>query len=651
MKTLFVKYIFVVCLLVSYSTSCGAQLNAEPLPLELFAKLPSVKQPKLSPDGKHILAISSLSGESAIVVAPYGGVELSTIVKLTKNKDRIEWVQWANNSRVIFYTTYPKRVFNKKTRIGRMFSVNSDGSDIRELKLNRFYRHEQADLFSDISLMAILPNDEKHVLVQTYTGKDQSPAVFKFNIYDGEVEKTVSAAEEIDTWVANREGDVHIGVRRDYDKSTKQLTTDIFYREDVTSDEWENIYSYRAFKDFYVSPIGLSDDKKSLYVFTDFEVYKDVVRRFDITKREFGEILYEVEGFDVDSAITRDGRLVGAAYTDHYYRIEYFDEELKARQKMIAQTFPKYQSYIVSNSKDKNKVIVLAMSSNSPNKYYLVDLAAKKASFWLSQYAGLENKKLKSKLNYSFKTKDGTELHGYFTEGAKGKDSPLIVLPHGGPGSRDTMDFDIWVHMLNRRGYAVLQVNFRGSTGYGNDYEAKGYRQWGKRMQSDVYEAIEWLKSIELADTDNMCMVGASYGGYVSLVAGYQKPDWFKCIVSIAGISDLPDLVESDNFYDGYKVDLKERIGDINNDDDKKDMADHSAIKNISAFKSPVLLIHGENDQSVHYSQSVDFYNALKENNKKATLLLLDDGTHYIDDPKNRQLAFEAIDTFLGKHL
>jgi dipeptidyl aminopeptidase/acylaminoacyl peptidase len=180
---------------------------------------------------------------------------------------------------------------------------------------------------------------------------------------------------------------------------------------------------------------------------------------------------------------------------------------------MIAKTFPKYQSYIVSNSKYKNKVIVLAMSSNSPAKYFLVDLVTKKARFWLSQYAGLENKPLKAKLNYHFTSKDGAELHGYFTSGNNGKDPPLIVLPHGEPSARDTMDFDILVHMLNRRGYAVLQVNFRRSTGYANNYRVAGHREWGKLMQTDVYEAINWVKSLELADTNNMCMVGASYKG------------------------------------------------------------------------------------------------------------------------------------------
>jgi dipeptidyl aminopeptidase/acylaminoacyl peptidase len=633
------------------TASFSPALNAKPLPLKHFAEMPMVESPQLSPDGKNILAISSFTGEKTVVVAPFGTIEFTSIVKLTKNKDRIEWVQWANNNRVLVYATYPKVVWGKRTRIGRLFAVNLDGSDLRQLQLNKLLRHDRSDQFSDLTMLTILPNDEQHILVQTYTGRDKSPAVFKFNIYDGSTEKVVSAAEEIDSWVSDLNGNVHIGIKRDYDSKTKEQTTDIYYRADVKSTEWENIYSYRSFKDFYVSPITISEDNKSLYVFTDFGVYKDVIRKFDIEKREFGDIVYEQEKYDVDSAIIRDGRFVGAAYIDDFYRIEYFDEELKARQAMIKKSFSQYQSYIVSNSQDKTKLIVLASSSNSPNKFFLVDLSAKKADFWLSQYASLENQSLSSKQSFSFNTQDGFELFGYFTPGSKGKDSPLVVLPHGGPGARDTMDFDIWVQLLNRRGYAVLQVNFRGSTGYGNNYQSAGRKQWGKLMQTDVYEAINWVKAQQLADTDNMCMVGASYGGYVSLVAGYQKPDWFKCIVSIAGVSDLPELIESESFWDSLKVDLKIRIGDIDNEDDEKELTENSAINHVMEFDAPVLLIHGENDQRVHFSQSENMYDALKENRKKVKLLLLKDGTHFIDDPKNRAKAFDAIDQFLNKHL
>lgn len=386
-------------------------------------------------------------------------------------------------------------------------------------------------------------------------------------------------------------------------------------------------------------------------MFTDFGVYKDVLREFDLQKKEFGKIIFEVDGYDVDGAIVRDGKLVGVGYTDDYYRIRYFDEELAKRQKMIESTFAQYQSYIVSSSKDKNKLIVSASSSNSPGKYFLVDLNSKKAVFWLSQYAYLEKKDLPGKEKFVYTSRDDVQLNGYFTPGTTGKNSPLIVLPHGGPSSRDTQHFDIWAQILARRGYAVLQMNFRGSQGYGNDHEITGRKQWGKRMQEDVYDAITWAKDNQRADTQNMCIVGVSYGGYVALVAGYQQPDAFKCIVSVAGVSDLPNMIEYDNFWDSYKVDMKERIGDLENTAQLADLKLHSAINHIDEFSAPVLLIHGENDRIVNISQSKNMYKALKKKHKKVTFLSLQDGTHQLDSPTNRAQAFGAIDKFLAAHL
>jgi dipeptidyl aminopeptidase/acylaminoacyl peptidase len=642
--------ITLIILTLFYSAQLWSKSN-NLIPLENFAALPAISKPQLSPDGQHILALSNIDGAETVVVAKFDSIEISPIIKLKKGSDRIEWAEWANNERILIYATYPKIVFTKRTRIGRLFAVNSDGSDLRELQLNKLLRHEQSELFSDLQVLNILPDEKENILVQTYTGRDKSPAVFKFNIYDGSTQKVVSAAHEIDSWVSNRQGEVLIGIKRDYDAKTAELTTDIYYRPNTETDNWQSIYSYRSFKDFYITPIAVSDDKKSLYVYSDYEVYKDVIRKFDIEKREFGEIVYQQEHYDVDSAVTRDGRLVGVGYTDDFYRIEYFDEELKTLQNMIAKTFAAYNSYITSSSRDKNRLIVTALSTNSPVKYFLVDLSLKKASFWLSQNATLENQTLPSKLPFSFKTNDDFELYGYFTPGQKDKKSPMVVLPHGGPGARETMDFDIWVQMLARNGYAVLQVNFRGSTGYGNDYQISGRKEWGKLMQTDVYEAINWVKEKQLADTDNMCIVGASYGGYVALTAGFQKPQAFKCIVSVAGVSDIPALIESDNFFDGLKVDIKTRIGDIDNVEEKAELIKYSAINNVAAFNAPVLLIHGENDQRVHYSQSELMHNALRKNKKKSTLLLLEDGTHFIDNPKNRTEAFTAIDKFLRKYL
>jgi len=159
------------------------------------------------------------------------------------------------------------------------------------------------------------------------------------------------------------------------------------------------------------------------------------------------------------------------------------------------------------------------------------------------------------------------------------------------------------------------------------------------------------VKTNQLADTANKCLVGWSYGGYVALTAGFQQPEEYKCIISGAGLSDLPAMVKTDNFWSDSKVASNITVGDVTNDAELEDLRSHSAINNVDRFVAPVLLIHGKNDQIVKMAQSEDFYDAMKKRKKKVEFLELKGGTHNLDSPKNREIAFKAIDKFLAKYL
>lgn len=201
------------------------------------------------------------------------------------------------------------------------------------------------------------------------------------------------------------------------------------------------------------------------------------------------------------------------------------------------------------------------------------------------------------------------------------------------------------------RGYAVLQVNFRGSEGFNNYYETSGYQQWGKKMQSDVYEAVDWIKAQNIIDEKNMCVVGASYGGFVALTAAIQQPENFNCFISIAGVADLEALVAKEYKYPYKRAFLNNTIGHYENSDTIKEFNQVSAMQNIDKIKRPILLMHGEKDTRVHVSQSQDFYNAAKKQGINVQYIELEDGTHFLDEWNNRVKAFNAMDEFLSKHL
>ena len=216
----------------------------------------------------------------------------------------------------------------------------------------------------------------------------------------------------------------------------------------------------------------------------------------------------------------------------------------------------------------------------------------------------------------------------------------------GGPyGVRDKQYFDPFVQLFASRGYAVLQVNYRGSGGFGNAFESAGYEKWGKEMQTDLIDAVNWVKENKLADTNNSCIAGASYGGYAALAAGYQTPKQFKCIVSIAGVGDMDAQLTHWERKNG-----KAYVDNIVNVDGK-------SLKPISPqyfadkFEAPVLLIHGKVDQQVGYLQSQNMYKALKKADKDVELELFKYGTHHLNDAVNRKKAMGLMIEFIDEHL
>jgi dipeptidyl aminopeptidase/acylaminoacyl peptidase len=346
-------------------------------------------------------------------------------------------------------------------------------------------------------------------------------------------------------------------------------------------------------------------------------------------------------------------RVVGAAYYEHFEKRHYFDEADKQIHDIVRQSFPQFETFVVSRSRDLTRMIVSAQRDDSPTKYFWLDIPAKKGGAWFSQFPDLEGQALNKVTPIEFAARDGVKIRGYLTLPTRGdgKKPPLVVRPHGGPQSRDLQYFNPYVQLFANRGYAVLQVNFRGSTGFGSAFEAAGYRQWGGKMQEDVYDAIDWLKDQDVVNTDRACIVGASYGGYVALTAAFQKPGDFSCFVSAAGVSDLPELVLASSYWDTGRITVKQIIGDLTDNEQKHQLNLNSPIRHIKDSRRPILLIHGDRDTQVRITQSADFYRRAKSADLPVRFVELPFGTHYLDDNKNRLATFKAVDEFLRRHL
>jgi dipeptidyl aminopeptidase/acylaminoacyl peptidase len=251
-----------------------------------------------------------------------------------------------------------------------------------------------------------------------------------------------------------------------------------------------------------------------------------------------------------------------------------------------------------------------------------------------------------------FTSRDGLKIHGYLTtpRGKEAKDLPLVMLPHGGPWARDSWGFQPEVQMFANRGYAVLQVNFRGSTGYGREFWEKSFKQWGQTMQNDITDGVSWTINEGIVDKEKICIYGGSYGGYATLAGVTYTPDLYKCGIDYVGVSNLFTFMESiPPYWEQYLAMLHEMVG--HPEKDKEMMTQYSPVYNVDKIKAPLLVLQGAKDPRVVKAESDQIVEALNKRGVEVEYIVKENEGHGFRSLENRLEAYEAMDKFLKQHL
>ncbi|MGQ0836016.1 MAG: alpha/beta fold hydrolase [Gammaproteobacteria bacterium] len=331
----------------------------------------------------------------------------------------------------------------------------------------------------------------------------------------------------------------------------------------------------------------------------------------------------------------------------------WLDSRTEARHKALTRAFPERDVWIVDRSENYQRMLVRVQGPSNPPIYYLVDFATGRADIVGEAYPALSEAKLGSVRALSYRARDGASIPAYLTlpAGAEEKNLPLVVLPHGGPVARDYLKFDWWAQFLASRGYAVLQPQFRGSTGFGREHRKAGYRQWGGLMQDDVTDGVKGLIEQGLADARRVCIVGASYGGYAALAGAAFTPELYACSVSVNGVSDLPMMLNHIETRGGDESDAiyawREHIG-IKSD---PKIAQKSPARTAAAIKAPVLLVHGVDDVVVPIAQSQKMYDALTKLGRPVKFVKLVGEDHWLSRSETRVRMLTELESFLDAHL
>ncbi|WP_213607759.1 alpha/beta fold hydrolase [Pseudoalteromonas sp.] len=613
--------------------------------IEDFFNSGGYQQVKISPSGKYYSITIEEGSEVKLVILERKSNKVMSSYAFGEYQ-KIVNVDWANDER--FIMTVQKTVGYLDTKSGQPYYVasNVDGSNRREI---------MASQRSIYRLLSLLPNDKKHILVtKQHFADDFAAKVHKLNIYNGrESYQADQPKDDVFGMVADIEGNPRIAFSYKEEKHHKlgEGELSIFYKKTAKSN-WDklNLDALGYKKGDSLNIIGMNKEGNLAYLSSDSNRHNSAIYSFNLLTDELKEILAN-EHVDINNPIYgQHGEVIGVTYDPHYPDFYYFDDKSSnAVFKNLSDTFKSYRLTYTSHSK-KNSLSVFQVSADkSPTEFYLYDLKSKQATFIASRNANIDKKQLATVEPFKILARDGVSLNGYLTLPNNAKE-PLaaVVMLHGGPhGVRDFWGFNAEAQYLASLGYAVVQVNFRGSGGYGKAFLESGFKKWGREMQDDVTDATLWAIEQNIIDRDKICVYGGSYGGYAALMGVVREPDLYKCAIGYVGVYSLPEMLKSG---DSPKSESGRKFLNTVLGEDLADKQNRSPAYNVDKIKARLFIAHGSDDVRVPMEQYHALTNALDKINYPYESMVRDEG-HGYHKPKNRHDFYSKMKTFLHESL
>jgi dipeptidyl aminopeptidase/acylaminoacyl peptidase len=460
-------------------------------------------------------------------------------------------------------------------------------------------------------------------------------------------------------WGADKDGVVKVGVEYEKGYSTA------IYRENAEA-PWHKLDGLVHIKRT-MEICGLSADGKTLYITTPTPTGTWGVYEYDLQKQKLGEMLVGHDSFDLlRNDISADGHpiermvfapitheLLGIQYVTDVPKVVWFDPALASVQEALDQGLPHRVNSIVDMSDDRKKLIVLSWSAKDPGTYYIFDMDKKQLKQLFATEPWIKPDQMADVFPISYKSRDGLIIHGYLTvpKGQEPKNLPLVVFPHGGPFGRDSWGYHKDPQFLASRGYAVLQMNYRGSPGFGEDFFVKGQRHIGRELQDDITDGTRWAIAQGIADPKRIAIMGWSFGGYSALMGVIREPELYRCAIDLAGVTDWVAILN-------YQKSVTEGFGDDTNAEmigdpvkDAADLADISPVNHVDKIRVPLLMVYSKDDQTVPYEQARLMRSALDNAHKSYELVTKVNEGHGFYTYDHRLELYQKVDQFLSANM
>jgi len=619
---------------------------------ELFSRHPEYHGARLSPTGEYVSVITPYEKFDAVSVIKLGGQYERTVIKFDpKEKESIASTDWTDDFRIIALKAKDYGLLEQPLLNGTIYASDADGKNQKQLfgyQKDEGNRRSPLKDLATSDLMSLVDNSGGQALFSYVpwerSRSDTSSYVYRSDTHSGKREMV----EKIEGGyaVADRSGKLRFRI-----DSTIDDVPLAWYRPTGSESDWTPVPKSLAGYSFY--PMSFAADNNTAFALISdhgepTSLYKIDVRAGTRTR------LTGNETFSVRNVVWGgyDETPVAVMYDAGKPKVDYVDPSSPWAQLHagLMKALPGQLVQFAGFSKDDNRVLVFASSDRNPGSYYLYDRQAKSLSLLFETEEWIKPDQMSPMQPIEFDNRDGTRLYGYYTAplGKKGP-LPMIVMPHGGPyGITDTWGYDSDVQFLASQGYAVLQINFRGSGARGDNFEKLTRKQWGTGIQDDITDGVRWAIAQGMADSKRICIYGASFGGYSAAMNPIRNPGMYRCAIGYAGVYDLAEMKSSGDTNDSRqgRYYLDHSVGSS----DEQVVATQSPARRAAELDVPILLIHGKSDWRAPVEQFNVMEAALKKAGKTYEVLLTADEGHGFYDEKHQAAAYSRILSFLRKY-
>lgn len=629
---------------------------ADVVPLDPFVQHDPVTDVALSPTGEY-LAFTRRSKDKVglMIVRLSDGTQAGGI---HHGKDTmITSLMWANDERITYSVATQEGALSQPRGRGEIYAINADGSHTEVLvsqlgaQATRAGKRQAGLVYAEV--VDRFEQSPKEVLIQTspyrYSdagGRSSVPEskLERLNVMDGHRRVVATApVGQADFYMDSRD-EVRFADGSDVNNRTR-----LYHRVDADS-EWQ-LVNDQTQTSVSVTPIGFAPGDKIAYLLSERAGKPDGIYSYD-TSNGKRELVAEDDNSDPWRILYSpfDDSPFGVVYMDGLPRVQYFDDANPAVKlhRSLQASFPGTIVSLGRATDDGGKGLIFVESDRNPGDTYLFDYKAKRAAFLMASNEGIDPELMAARKPVSLKARDGTPLHGYLTlpNGSDGKNLPLVINPHGGPmGIADSWLFDSDAQLLANRGYAVLQVNFRGSANHGRDFIAAGYHQWGRAMQDDLTDATRWAIDQGIADPGRICIYGSSYGAYAALMGAVREPALYRCAAGNVGVYDLDMMYKEDaRSHDSYREYMDRTLG-------RDNLAAISPNLLADRITIPVLLTAGDSDLTAPPGHTRKMRAALEALDKPVETKIYFGEGHGFYEPENRTDFYTRLLAFLDRNI